>query len=307
MSSTTTGPKVAPAISTPGVIPPTPGTDNPWADDTINAITHAATTDTPLAPIPRHELELTSPPKNAFDDVIGPPSPAKASVDASLLNEFDPLVDTGQAWSTSRGHPPPPPAEEPPPAEAPPQQPSSSGLTLGHRISPSLGKISLSKRFRRPSTDLDTPTSAAANVTTFATLASLARSPFGGARGRSGSSALAQTSSKTSLVDTASEPGTPQKTEAALPPPPVERPPIAPANDERATSESAPNTVVAGGETSNSAAASEPVFDFQKFLDQMKTKSAEPVAKYLRRYGDPNVVPLDAKDSALMEGFLVVS
>lgn len=26
----------------------------------------------------------------------------------------------------------------------------------------------------------------------------------------------------------------------------------------------------------------EPSFDFQKFLDQMKSRSAEPVAKYLR-------------------------
>ena len=28
-----------------------------------------------------------------------------------------------------------------------------------------------------------------------------------------------------------------------------------------------------------------PQFDFQKFLDQMKKKGAEPVAKYLRSYG----------------------
>ena len=27
-----------------------------------------------------------------------------------------------------------------------------------------------------------------------------------------------------------------------------------------------------------------PQFDFQRFLDQMKTKSADPVAKYLRSY-----------------------
>ncbi|KAG8883864.1 hypothetical protein FRB97_005702 [Tulasnella sp. 331] len=289
MSSTTTDPKVATAISTPSVIPPTLSASNPWVDDTIGAITHAAATatDTPLTPIPPHELELTSP-KSAFDDGIVPPSPAKVAVDVSLLNEFDPLVDTGQAWSTSKGHPPQPPTDDPPPTNpAPPPQPAqtSSGLSFGHRISPSLGKISLSKRFRRPSTDLDTPTSAAANVTTFATLASLARSPFGGGRDRSGSSALAQTPSKTSLVGTASEPSTPQKTETALPPSSsAERPPAVPVKDERTASESSQNTVVAGGESSNSATPSEPVFDFQKFLDQMKTKSAEPVAKYLRSF-----------------------
>lgn len=32
------------------------------------------------------------------------------------------------------------------------------------------------------------------------------------------------------------------------------------------------------------AAPADGGFDFQKFLDQMKTKSAEPVSKYLRSY-----------------------
>jgi Rab5 GDP/GTP exchange factor len=32
----------------------------------------------------------------------------------------------------------------------------------------------------------------------------------------------------------------------------------------------------------------EVAFDFQKFLDQMKTKGAEPVAKYLRSYVPPS-------------------
>lgn len=31
----------------------------------------------------------------------------------------------------------------------------------------------------------------------------------------------------------------------------------------------------------------DPPFDFQKFLDQMKTKSAEPVARYLRSFVPP--------------------
>ncbi|KAG9031035.1 hypothetical protein FRB95_003200 [Tulasnella sp. JGI-2019a] len=287
MSSTSTNPKNGLATATPGVIPPTPATDNPWADDTINAITQVTTDPLPPTPISLHESGPTSPKHTPKDVVVLPSTSSKPAVDVSLLNEFDPLVDSVNAWSTSQGHPPPP-APDPPITADPTPWPQPQPQPVGHKISPSLSKISLSNRFRRPSTDLDAPTSAAANVTTFATLASLARAPFGG-RGRSGSSALAQTPSKTSLVGTASEPTTPLKTETTLPP--AERPPAVPAKDERPTSESA-SVVGAGARSGSSTVAeatsgqvsTEPVFDFQKFLDQMKTKSAEPVAKYLRSF-----------------------
>lgn len=55
--------------------------------------------------------------------------------------------------------------------------------------------------------------------------------------------------------------------------------------DERETSADAPssgNALPQSGKEREDDKA--PVFDFQKFLDQMKLKSAEPVAKYLRSY-----------------------
>lgn len=40
--------------------------------------------------------------------------------------------------------------------------------------------------------------------------------------------------------------------------------------------------VTRGGQSSKDGKGGDPPFDFQKFLDQMKSKSAEPVAKYLK-------------------------
>ena len=39
-----------------------------------------------------------------------------------------------------------------------------------------------------------------------------------------------------------------------------------------------------GSRPGSRASGEPPAFDFQKFLDQMKAKSAEPIAKYLRSY-----------------------
>ncbi|KAG8919263.1 hypothetical protein FRC00_011572 [Tulasnella sp. 408] len=227
---------------------PTPDT-NPWQD--VQQLEP-----TPVKPVlqehPPQEIEV---PPNAFNDVMLPPTPSKRAMDTTLLMEFDPLADKVEnnardAWASSEGHPP---------APAPPPKPTLQDIgSKGGGTNPP----TISKHQHRPSTSLDPPTSAAAQVTTFATLASLARAPFGR---RSRASSLAQNAAPATGEAGSSAPPTPSRASAPLPQPP----PATPAKDnDRMGDPSKPD----------------PPFDFQKFLDQMKMKSAEPVAKYLRSF-----------------------
>ncbi|KAG8965987.1 hypothetical protein FRC05_002907 [Tulasnella sp. 425] len=226
----------------------TPDT-NPWQDIQQLAVTEAKPTPQEHPP---QEIEV---PPNAFNDAMLPPTPSKRVIDTTLLNEFDPLADKVEsnardAWASSEAHPP---APAPPPKPTPQQFESKGGL-------PNLPMTP--KHQHRPSTTLDPPTSAAAQITTFATLASLARAPFGR---RSRASSLAQNVVPAPEEAGSSAPPTPSKSSAPLPQPP----PATPAKDhDRMGDPSKPD----------------PPFDFQKFLDQMKMKSAEPVAKYLRSF-----------------------
>lgn len=233
----------------PVVHVPTPDT-NPWQD--VQQLEPTAAKPLVLPEHPPQEIEV---PSSAFNDTMLPPTPSKRAVDTTLLMEFDPLADKVEsnardAWASSEGHPPPP---APPPK--PPLQ--DLGSKEGGNNPPSAPKHQ-----HRPSTTLDPPTSAAAQVTTFATLASLARAPFGR---RSRASSLAQNVLPATGEAGSSAPPTPSKASAPLSQPP----PATPAKDhDRMGDPSKPD----------------PPFDFQKFLDQMKMKSAEPVAKYLRSF-----------------------
>lgn len=219
---------------------------NPWQDIQQLEAKPASSSEVPVPP--PQEIEV---PANAFNDVMLPRTPSKRALDTNLLQEFDPLADKVEsnardAWASAEDHPA---------APAPPPKP------VLKELSPKAGRPNpptTPKHQHRPSTNLDPPTSAAAQVTTFATLASLARSPFGR---RSRTSSLAQNALPES---DSSAPPTPSKASAPLPQPP----PATPSKDhDRMGDPSKPD----------------PPFDFQKFLDQMKLKSAEPVAKYLRR------------------------
>lgn len=49
------------------------------------------------------------------------------------------------------------------------------------------------------------------------------------------------------------------------------------------------NASESGSESSRHGQSNEPQFDFQKFLDQMKLRSAEPVSKYLKSCVHPSI------------------
>ncbi len=244
-------PTTQPATADQAVLAPSPS-PNPWADEESKPVpplpaVHAD-------PIPPQELELAPP--NVFDDaILPPPTPSKGPVDTTLLNEFDPLADKVEreahdAWAQSEGHPPPPPA---PPPKAPPAQPPLLAF---------ITKAASNAHLRRPSTNLDPPTSAPANVTSFATLANLARAPFGARPTRQ--SSMAQASF---LPEEEIQPESPK----------------VPPKDEMLSQSVLPPATPAKDPRQGDPSKADPPFDFQKFLDQMKSKSAEPVAKYLRR------------------------
>lgn len=248
-SNMSIAPTDSPSIDPPPIVTPRLG-PNPWADSA--AIKPPSPK--PLAIVPTPELGGTPHP---FDDAILPTTPSKVGVDLNLLSQFDPLADKVEhdahdAWAGSEGNPPPP---------APPPKPTAQPLlrTLETRLA------SAARQPRRPSTLMEPPTSAAAHVTTFATLASLARVPFG-RRSRTTST----TQPPQPAEDPASQselPSTPLRNSIPVPP-----------------SSAAPATPARANRLQGDPSKADPPFDFQKFLDQMKTKAAEPVAKYLRRY-----------------------
>ncbi|KAH9852622.1 hypothetical protein C2E23DRAFT_885385 [Lenzites betulinus] len=189
------------------------------------------------------------------------------SAKADILLEFDPLAvaaekESQEAWSSSTGHPPPPP---PRPIEVESEVPASPS---------SQNKASASPAPSPPHTP-STPIRSSSPIPTFPALAALARTfalplTSRGQRPRSLDSATAVPSPAT-ISSFA------KKQEASL--------------DRRALDGQAGGSkdlaASSSGRSSPSGKGKDqepPSFDFQKFLDQMKAKGSEPVAKYLRSF-----------------------
>jgi hypothetical protein len=209
----------------------------------------------PLAPQPLH-----TPSPNVLDDVasggikpendtLGPPS-----AHADILNTFDPLEHheeqrAREAWASAEGHPLPAPA--PPPKQDPAPQASGSPSSFS-------SFSTFARSFALPS------------------LPNVSMSLVAGTRGRP------QSLDTATVVRTPVHPvsfaaqqdaaissrGSPKMDAMTLPAQVV--------HDTLRRKE--PSQERPGGKDKD------PAFDFQKFLDQMKTKSAEPVARYLRSF-----------------------
>ncbi|EIW58590.1 guanine nucleotide exchange factor VPS9 [Trametes versicolor FP-101664 SS1] len=202
-------------------------------------------------------------PESDLRTIQGPPvepgeTTGHTAAVADILLEFDPLASAEEsaaqnAWSSSAGHPPPPapinvegdvPPSSPDPAPSPPHTPSP-------------------------------PNRASSPIPTFPALAALART-----------FALPLTSrgQRPRSIDTATAVPSPAtissfaKQQDALPP---RRPQdISPSGAQDAVASSSGRSTPSG----KGKELEPPTFDFQKFLDQMKAKGAEPVAKYLRSF-----------------------
>ncbi|KAF9006165.1 hypothetical protein BDQ17DRAFT_1389729 [Cyathus striatus] len=240
-----------------------PTSPNPWKDD--SAAPSRSDSDDGTKPVPA-PLPITNP--SSFDDdalVSGfkadssTPPIVQADVSKEVLEEFDPLAVSleekaaHEAWESSEGHPPPPRTPSPPPP--PPDkllQPISapaSPETAAYNAFPSLAAIA--KSFSIPNLARPRPVSldTAKPVPSPATLSSFAAQQ---ATPRSEDGATAKLPSRS---------GTPR------------------------SGGSRPDTP--GSSRSGNASPTmkgEQQFDFQKFLDQMKSRSAEPVSKYLRSF-----------------------
>ena len=170
-------------------------------------------------------------------------------VKQEVLLEFDPLAnaeekEAQEAWASSEGHPPPPPPPDKEPSSSTPRSPS-------------------------------TPDRSSSPIPSFPSLAALARTfalPLTrGQRPRSLDSAAVVPSPATLSSFAKQQSVSDSRASADDPGPGTSTPPIA--------NESGRSTPAGKGKEQEP-----PQFDFQKFLDQMKLKGAEPVAKYLRSY-----------------------
>jgi Rab5 GDP/GTP exchange factor len=260
-----TTPIISPAATVPPIDKDSPTAANPWRDatdsdsekDVEKEEHHTLQTPDPETLDPTvsagiHSISLT-------DDSES----AKPPVSKDVLNEFDPLansveLEAQQAWAQAESHPPPPP-KTPPPADStlapappvkdllvsPPDSPQSGTLSPSSAF-PSFS--SFAKSFAIPGLGKPRPLSldAAKPVASPATLSSLA------AQQETAAHSQEQPSSRAGTPTTGGAPAT--SGSGTTSPSPENRP---------------------DGEVP---------FDFQKFLDQMKSRNAEPVSKYLRSY-----------------------
>lgn len=178
---------------------------------------------------------------------------SRPSASEDVLREFDPLADTKEAesrmaWETSEGHPMPPP--------------KGKGLCdiEGHDHVP----------HSAPPTEHPLPSkSGSSSAIGFPSLVSLAKSlTLSRVRPRSLDTAPAEVTDTITAVMSSSK----------------HRPTQSVAATSGSWAEETPGDGGPAGTFERQDSDEPPPFDFQKFLDQMKTKSAEPVAKYLRSY-----------------------
>ncbi|KJA23564.1 hypothetical protein HYPSUDRAFT_39753 [Hypholoma sublateritium FD-334 SS-4] len=254
-------PADAPPMITTISAPP-PASPNPWSDPTPPP-TAAPADDTetprpaPLAPLSPSVYEHA-----VFAGPHEPPRSAPLSAAAAaVLSEFDPLESLEEAaardaWAAAEGHPPPPPSRTPTPPATPPQPPvkdlSPAGPHPADAVSPTAAPASLASP-------------PAATSSPFPSFASLARSfalPLARARPQSLDASARAVPSPATLSSFAEQQQAGTRQADAAPAP-------------------APGS---SGAVSPAPRAADGGFDFQKFLDQMKTKSADPVSKYLRSF-----------------------
>lgn len=239
-----------------------PQDPNPWRD--------SAPTPPPLSPQPLH---VPSP--NTLEDVVSGGIKSNdvhtpeinAHVHADVLDTFDPLAyheeqNARDAWANAEGHPPPPQPPPPPPKQDPPPPPRESSAAASSSSFPSFS--SFARSFALPSLpnmniSLVAGTRAARpqSIDTAVLVQSPVHPP------------AAFASQLDAEVDAR---GSPKTDPTALPPPPY--------TVEEALRRENPSHE----RTAAPGKDKDPPFDFQKFLDQMKTKSAEPVARYLRSF-----------------------
>lgn len=252
----------------PSSYPDLPVSPNPWDDIASASTDETANEGAPVKSLNTLDPSLYDQPIFAGlkdDRTLLTTSEPKSEGSRGVLSEFDPLVSheekaAREAWETSEGHPPLP-STTPPPLplkdlyiSSPASPESSSPDTIAP--APSVTAITSSSSF--PS---------------FAALAKTFSIPLGRSRPPS-----IDTTAKAMLSQSTSSPFAAQQGNS-----PPER--LETAKSSASKSEESSTLDSSGsGTVSPIPKPTDGAFDFQRFLDQMKTKSADPVSKYLRSY-----------------------
>ncbi|KAL4062589.1 hypothetical protein J3A83DRAFT_4363455 [Scleroderma citrinum] len=263
------------------VLPPPAITPNPWADEHPKLkIEPISTPDLPC----REETSVFSVAASsticASEDTNAPPK--------DVLREFDPLsdqqeLDARDAWASAEGHPPP-------------QSTNTTASTPGQSRPAS---VDLSCNGAAPSSRSSSPgpqPSTSSSASPFPSLTAIARtfSIPGVARPRSRPTSMdtakpiAPPSPRTVTSFAAQQQQPPAQPTA--PSPLSNRVPVQSDNniEKSQPSQDPPATMLtsldSGSGSETPRKEKDPSFDFQKFLDQMKSRSVEPVAKYLRSF-----------------------
>lgn len=262
MSTVPNEPPPGPTGDVPSLHPPSASTvhladSNPWRDQPANEDTDV---------VGKHRLETPEP--SALDESMTasflppptdhdpPPDISHGRLQEEVLREFDPLASqeeqaAREAWADADAHPPPPPR-----TPSPPPPPTKDTLP--------------------PSPDLPLVPPPAAPSSAFPSLAALARSfsipTIPRSRPVSFDFAKAVPSPAT-LSSFASQQQQPQNPDTIA---------VKGINSPSGSGTESPRHRTGDGTTDGKDREKEQPFDFQKFLDQMKLKAAEPVARYLR-------------------------
>lgn len=250
---------------------------DPWRDDSVQF----NLADRPIKP------ELDTSDSALFNNHTPIHDSAKSSdnrpepILKDVLSEFDPLAESAEeqaahdAWGSAESHPPPATTHSQSPP-SPPAKDDPSQITVSTSQSQDSAYSSTAQVHPGPS--------ASSSSSSFPSLAAIARTftiPSFSPKNRPHSLEVAKPiASPATLSSFAAQQEQPARADDG-------RSPIAsrsttPAG--RGSGASSPGVGSSSSNNGNGSKATEGQFDFQKFLDQMKTKSAEPVSKYLRSY-----------------------
>ena len=243
-----------PPSITPVVAPDLPASPNPWDDPKPDVV--------PVKPLTIVDPVLLEEP--GFTGPKDPTPEPKTAVSNELLSEFDPLSApeeqaAREAWAASEGHPP----QLPPPRTPSPKLPPLQDLVIS---SPPTSPNPISPDERMPVASATAITSPG-SFPSFGAFARAFALPLAKSRPQSldgSAKALATPSSSTMFA--AQQDGARDVT----------------GNAPARTAPSEPSEALNSGATSPAQRLPEGGFDFQTFLDQMKSRSAEPVSKYLK-------------------------
>jgi hypothetical protein len=265
-------------IAEPSPIP----SSNPWQDDDRPAPPVKLDTAAAPPPLPIDEVAAVFGSDSDREDSNG-----IKGVGDDILDEFDPLANSEaeaarDAWANAESHPPPPPPKAPSP-------PPKGDLSHSRTTSVDTSKDASLPVPPPPATQTGGAPASAPSPSAFPVFASLARSfssKLPRPRPRSMDSARV-VPSPDKLALAAQQHAQPQQRGKQR-----EIVSIVP-DDEHGDAGAEGSAVVVSGRRDGSAESGsrrrgdrdgEQTFDFQQFLEQMKLKAAEPVAKYLRSY-----------------------